>query len=428
MTFWEQSIVEVLPKLRRGDLTVEGLARACLERIEACEPTVRAWQYLDPEQVLAEARRLDRAERRGPLHGIPVGVKDIMNTADMPTTCGSPIYDGHRPAADAACVAWLREAGALIVGKTVTTEFAYFRPGPTANPHNTGHTPGGSSSGSAAAVACGMVPLALGSQTAASLIRPASYCGVVGFKSAHGSFALAGVQALAHSLDSLGWLTRRVGDAAVVFSVLSGADWPEGGPVARRPRRVGLCRTYEWDQAEPATVQALETTVRRLAGAGVEIREAVLPKAFAGLCTAQKTVMAYEAARTLVDERRRHRDRLSPEIARLLDDGLSIDLATYRAACDFAAGCRQELAALLRQYDLLLAPSAPGEAPSGLTATGDPVFSRMWTLLGVPSLSLPAASGPAGLPVGVQVLAAPGEEVGLFAHAAWIEARLSAVA
>src|SRR5690606_35962155 len=290
-----------------GELGSEELVRGCLERIAAREPEVEAWEWLDPEAALAVARARDGQPAAGPLHGVPVGIKDIIDTADMPTACGSPIYAGHRPRQDADCVARLRAAGAVILGKTVTTEFATFRPGKTRNPHHRGHTPGGSSSGSAAAVAAGMVPLALGTQTVGSVIRPASFCGVFGFKASRGRLSLEGVKPLAAAFDSLGCFARSLDDIALWFSVM--AEEPAGSPpTADAAPRIALVRTAQWSDAEPATRAAVEAAAERLARAGAEVVEPALPSDFDRLAEPQDVIFAAGALSALSRERRQQRE------------------------------------------------------------------------------------------------------------------------
>lgn len=389
-------------RIADGSLTCEALTRACLERIAEREPAVQAWQQLDPDTALEAARRIDRCGS-GPLKGLPVGVKDIIDTADMPTAYGSPLYAGFRPPRDAACVALARQAGALMLGKTVTTEFAYFQPGKTRNPHDPGRTPGGSSSGSAAAVADGMVPLAFGTQTAGSVIRPASFCGCVGYKPSFGLIDRTGVRPFADSLDTVGVFAQTVEDAAFFVSVLAGRPKLRITEEGFRPR-VGLCRTHEWDAAAPATRAALEEAGRRLRAAGLEVRETALPEGFRGLLDAQKTIMAYEGARACAPERLTAPDRLSAKLRELLQAGVATAPDDYDAAKILAANCRAQSADAMGGFDVLVTPSAPGEAPQGLEATGDPVFNRVWTLLGAPCITVPGLTGPSGLPVGVQVV------------------------
>jgi Asp-tRNA(Asn)/Glu-tRNA(Gln) amidotransferase A subunit family amidase len=395
------------------------LVTACLERIRAREPEIGAWAHIDAERALAEARARDAEAPRGPLHGVPVGIKDIVDTADMPTGYGSPIYANHRPAIDAACVALIRRAGGIPLGKTVTTEFAYFAPGKTKNPHNPKHTPGGSSSGSAAAVADMMVPIALGTQTAASIVRPSTFCGVVGYKPTIGSHPLAGIKPFAASFDTLGTITRAVEDAMLMWRVLHAHDAPIAVP--NDPPRIGLCRTPQWDQAEPATIDAVETAGRRLKESGASISDVSLPAHFAGLIDVHKRMMAFEAAGAYATEYASSRDKLSPHLIELIETGLAMSAETYLEDRRTQEAAKRELASLMRAYDALLAPAARGEAPAGLGATGDPVFSRMWTLLQGPNIALPVRRGPGGLPTGIQLIGAYAGDPTLLATARWAE-------
>jgi amidase len=417
---------EAARRIAEGKLTSETLTRACLERIAAREPVVGAWYYLDPDQALQEARARDQSTARGPLHGVPLGVKDIMDTADMPTGYGSRAYRGFRPAADAACVALARDAGAVVLGKTVTTEFAYLSPGKTRNPHNPAHTPGGSSSGSAAGVADFMMPLAFGTQTAGSILRPASFCGVVGYKPSFGLVAPSGTKILAPSLDTVGGFARSVEDVALFISALTGrGDLIPKEPAARP--RIGVYRTEPWSQAQPATVAALEAARERLARAGATLADRAAFPAFARLADAQITIMNHEAARNLAWERLRRGGEIMPRTADLLAEGAAIAPAAYDEALGVAASARAALAEFFGDFDAMLVPSAPGEAPTAET-TGDPVFNRPWTLLHVPCLSLPAGRGPNGLPVGVQLVGRPRRDVQLLAIARFAETALGATA
>ena len=424
----QRTATELARELAAGETTAEAIARDCLERIEAREAEVGAWQVLEKDAVIAAAQALDQGPKRGPLFGIPVGVKDIIDTVDLPTSYGSSIYSNHRPGWDAACVALVKAAGGIVMGKTVTTEFAYFQPGKTANPHHPAHTPGGSSSGSAAAVADFMVPLAFGSQTAGSVIRPASFCGIVGFKPTRGWHSLAGVKALAHSLDTLGWFARCVADIALMRAVQLGEKEaptlapPDAPPDA--PPRIGLCRTYEWDEAEPATVTAVEEAAKALAAGGATVVEVQLPAAFAPLRLAQELLMDYEIARALAHEWTAHGPALSETLVQHLNTGAATTEADYLAAGALGRACRGELSQVFGQCDALLTASAPGEAPAGLDATGLPTFNRIWTFLGTPALNLPGATGPNGLPVGVQVVGQPGSDRNLLSVALWLEERL----
>ncbi|MDP6706744.1 MAG: amidase [Alphaproteobacteria bacterium] len=409
--------------LAGGEITAEALAQACLGRIAAREETVRAWRHLDPEQVLAQARAADENGRPGPLHGLPVGIKDIIDTHDMPTRHGSPIYEDNRPPGDAACVALIRRAGGVVMGKTVTTEFASTTPRETRNPHNPAHTPGGSSSGSAAAVADFMVPLAYGTQTAGSVIRPGSFCGVTAYKASFGDLPMAGIKPFAPLLDSLGIYGRSVADTALLRSALTGAPAVPTSPTAAP--RVGLCRTYEWDRADAATHAAVEGAAERFAGAGAAVDEVDLPEAFSGLVEAQNNVVTYEGARSYLSEYRLAPGDLSPGITELIEAGLAMPHAQYAEAWALGRSCQAEIAKILTGYDALLAPSAPGEAPEGLGATGDPLFNRIWTFLHLSAVSLPGHVGPNGLPVGVQAIGAFGGDDALLGVATWMEAALA---
>ena len=398
------SLRELAAAVSRRELSAEAVTRAYAERIAALEPQVQAWAHHDPEAALAQARALDRAGAAGPLQGVPVGVKDLIDTADLPTAYGSPLYAGHRPAVDAACVAACRTAGAVIMGKTVTTEFATFQPGPTRNPRaaaNATHTPGGSSSGSAAAVAAGMVPVAFGTQTAGSIVRPAAYCGVVGYKPTHGTLSLAGVKPLAPSLDTLGVLARTVQDAACFIGVLARTEFELASPAAPR---VGLCQTPHWDRASTDARQALADAARLLEQGGARLSELPWPAAWDGLTQAQIELMGHEALAAFAPESRQQAQQFSPAFADFLAAARALRDGQAAAAYRLAEQARCALAAVFETVDVLLAPSAEGEAPAGLGATGNPLFNRMWTLLGVPCVHVPTGTGAQGLPVGVTVI------------------------
>jgi Asp-tRNA(Asn)/Glu-tRNA(Gln) amidotransferase A subunit family amidase len=420
----EMNAVEAVTAMTAGRLTAEELTRACLDRIGARESVVRAFAHLDPERALAEARDRDRSGPHGPLHGLPFGVKDIIDTHDMPTQYGSPIHAGHRPSADAACVALAREAGAVVLGKTVTTEFALRHPGPTANPHNLAHTPGGSSSGSAAAVADCMLPVAFGTQTGGSIIRPASYCGVVGFKPSFNTINLTGVKPLAGSFDTVGLFARCVDDCALVVGVLAGDDRRAGPIEALGPARVGLWRTPAWRHAEPATVRAVDTAAQQLAANGVLVEELALPAEFELFLDAQSDVLRFEAAHVFAFERTRRAEMLSPSGRKELTEGAAISRKTYLDAQTLLARCRTLFAMAIAPFDVLLTASAPGEAPAGLDNTGEAMFNRWGSGLLVPCINLPAFTGPQGLPVGIQVMGAIGDDVRLLRAAKWIAARV----
>jgi Asp-tRNA(Asn)/Glu-tRNA(Gln) amidotransferase A subunit family amidase len=415
--------LEAARRIADGSLTSEALVRACLDRISEREPLVQAWQHLDMHAALKTARHVDRFGS-GPLKGIPVGVKDIIDTADMPTGYGSPLYETFRPSRDAACVALARHAGALILGKTVTTEFAYFQPGKTRNPHDPNRTPGGSSSGSAAAVADGMVPLAFGTQTAGSVIRPASFCGCVGYKPTFGLIDRTGVRPFSDSLDTVGVFATTVEDAAFFVSIIAGRPNLRVGDEAFRPR-IGLTRTHPWEAAEPATATALDEAAARLRAAGLEVREVALSERWRDLLEAQKTIMAFEAMWSHAPEKLTAPDHLSAKLREFLEAGALIAPEAYDAAKAQVAEARAGFSDVLEGFDVLLTPSAPGEAPEGLGATGDPVFNRIWTALGVPCISVPGLTGPSGMPVGVQVVGRWGDDRRMLAASVAIGQSLS---
>jgi Asp-tRNA(Asn)/Glu-tRNA(Gln) amidotransferase A subunit family amidase len=417
---------EAARQIAERRLTAEALMASCLARIEAREDVVGAWQYLDRDRALAEARSRDREAPRGPLHGVPIAVKDLIDTFDMPTAYGSPIYHGHRPAADAACVALARAAGAIVLGKTVTTEFATFTPGRTANPHNPAHTPGGSSSGSAAAVADGMVPLGFGTQTAGSVIRPASFCGVIGYKPSFGLISRAGVKPISDSLDTIGVYARNVDDTAFFAGVLTERPDLRHLPLPVLAPHFGLYRTPMWDEAEPATAAALDIARAALERAGATVEELAIAPEHHGLTEAQDKIMGFETCRALADERIRHSAELSPRLAQLLDAGMAVGAEDYDAALASAGAARGALAQFFGGCDAVLAPAAPGEAPAGLGYTGNPVFNRMWTLLGTPCAALPARWGASGLPTGVQLVGRIGDDARLMGCAAFLEHALAA--
>jgi len=419
--------VEAAKRIESGSLTAEALTRAYLERIAEREPAVGAWQHIDPSQAIAAAQALDKGQRRGALHGIPVGVKDIMDTADMPTTYGSRAYEGFRPRGDAACVALTRAAGSLILGKTVTTEFAAGAPGKTRHPLNPVHTPGGSSSGSAAGVADRMIPLGFGTQTAGSIIRPASYCGVVGYKPSFGTVAISGTKALAESFDTVGCLANSVADTALFVGALSGR--PGLLPKEPHPKpRIGVFRTAQWNQAEPACQAVIESAVRTLARAGAIVAERPAFEPYDGLSDTHLIHMNYEMARNLAWERTERWDLLAPRTTETLSTAIHITADAYDQARQAAVAARDRVAELLGDFDALLVPAAPGEAPARLDITGDPMFNRTWTLLRLPCVTVPAGWGVKGLPIGVQLVARFGDDARALAVAWFVERALGPIA
>jgi Asp-tRNA(Asn)/Glu-tRNA(Gln) amidotransferase A subunit family amidase len=399
---------------------------AYLDRIQSRESVVGAWAWLEPDRALAAARVADGVEPGGLLHGRAIGVKDVIDTADMPTAYGSQIYRGHRPATDAACVAALRTAGAIVLGKTATTEFAAIYPTRTVNPHDPLRTPGGSSSGSAAAVADGMVWAALGTQTAGSVVRPASFCGVVGYKPTFGTINRAGMKPLSEFTDTIGVFAREVAHAACVVAVAGGRpELLRIGPPPAVPR-IALCRTPYWEQAEPPARAALETVAACLSAAGADVTEHALPALFAGLSEAGMTILVREARQGLAHELRTAPEQVSTDLRELLARDDSNDTAPYDAARALAIECRVLVEnEVFSECDAILTPSAPGEAPVGLTSTGSPVFNHLWTLLHLPCVNVPGLTGPSGMPVGVQLVGRRGSDAVLLAIAEWAQRLLS---
>jgi Asp-tRNA(Asn)/Glu-tRNA(Gln) amidotransferase A subunit family amidase len=417
------SAAEAVSRLHSGALTAEQLTRDCLDRIEE-RASVKAWTHLDPEHALAQARAVDKAGRPGLLAGLPIGVKDVIDTFDMPTQHGSPIYRGNRPFADASCVALTRMAGGTILGKTVTTEFANRFPGATVHPHNPTHTPGGSSSGSAAGVADFQVPLGFGTQTGGSTIRPAAFCGVVGYKPSFGEFSRVGIKLQCQNLDTLGLICRSLDDIALMRAVLiemphRKLDRGTGVP------RIAVCRTPQWDVADSTTQALIEATAGKLSAAGAKVSEVEFAAPFREIATHHQRVFYYEAAHNYAYEHLEHRDKVSQVLLdTVLDPGAAISLGDYIEALETAEAFRAHLDDIFADVDLLLTPSAPGEAPEGLGSTGNSAFNATWTLSWCPCVTLPAGTGPKGLPLGVQFVGPRfGDERTLDA-AAWVEARL----
>ena len=402
-----------------GSLTAERLAASCLARIDARETDVLAWAHLDRDAALDRARRADAAGRPGPLGGIPTGLKDIIDTADMPTEYNSIIYRGHRPEKDAACVAALKDAGGFVMGKTVTTTFAHRNPGPTRNPHNPAHSPGGSSSGSAAAVADGMIPLALGTQTGGSVLRPGAYCGVLAYKPAYNAIDFTGTKQLAPSLDTLGFYVRSLDDIPVVAAALQRA--PAALPVGdeRAAPKVALVRTSSWEKAEKCGRDLVEDVFRKLGAAGAVTRELDLPAPFPDLFDAQTVIQAVEPEQSLAWEIANRWDDIPRPTREMIEEGRGYGPDGLRTALALAARCRNAFPGLVSAEEIVLTLPAPGEAPEGLATTGSAEFNRLWTLLHVPCLHVPVGRGPKGLPLGIQLVSRRGAEAHLFAAARW---------
>jgi Asp-tRNA(Asn)/Glu-tRNA(Gln) amidotransferase A subunit family amidase len=417
---------EIAAKIGAGEITCEAVTRDCIERIAAREPAVKAWVNFDPELALAQAHALDREPRRGPLHGVPIGIKDIIETFDMPTEMGSPIYRGYRSTADAACVALLRRAGAVILGKTATCELAGMAPAATTNPHNAAHTPGGSSSGSAAAVADFMVPAALGTQTGGSVLRPSSFCGVFGYKPTYNTFNKAGMKPAAESVDTIGWIARSIEDMALLTAILR-MDEPQPLRRVGAAPRIGICRTELWDSAQAETKHAVENAAAALSKAGAVVRDVDLPAEFAGLpALARGTINHYERAACMAFEWDNHRAALSPQMRRYIENGLKTSRADYVAAWRRVEQGRALLPDVFKGIEVLLVPCVPGEAPKGLGSTGDPSMQAMWTALHTPTMTLPTHRGPNNLPVGIQLVAQRYDDDHLLACARWIWEKIGA--
>jgi Asp-tRNA(Asn)/Glu-tRNA(Gln) amidotransferase A subunit family amidase len=407
--------------IRKGALRPETLMEACLDRIAQREPEVRAFAFLDPDM----ARRAAASALPGPLHGLPIGVKDVLDTRDMPSEYGSPIWRGWCPRADAACVAWARAAGAVIIGKTVTTEFATRKPGPTANPRRLNHTPGGSSSGSAAGVADGFFPLAYGTQTAGSVIRPAAFCGVVGYKPSFGMINRAGMKMMSDSLDTIGIIARSVADCALFAAAVSGRDLGDPDRRLDHAPRIGMCRSPSWALAAPETVGVFDRVATALHRAGAVVTDRELPLAVEALATAHPIIMNHESARALGWELTTFPDQISEMLRERLESGLSRTEAEAEAAYRVFAAARQAIPNVFEGLDVLVTPAAPGQAPEGLGWTGDPVFNYIWTSLHVPCVTVPAGEGPDGLPLGIQVVARNGADAAVLAWAQWVARAVS---
>ena len=412
------NLVAAAKGIATGEFTSEELVTACLERIHAREDQVKAWAWLDPEQVLAQARACDERPATTPVHGVPVGVKDIINTVNMPTCYGSQVYAGHYPAEDAECIRLLQRAGAVIMGKTVTTEFAFYAPGKTANPHALEHTPGGSSSGSAAAVADFHVPVALGTQTSGSIIRPASFNGVFGYKPTYNSCSLDGVHPLAPELDTLGAFSRAVGDLCLLHGVLSGQRLASS--VAERPGQIAFVRTPAWDAADTVTQNCMADFLQTIKQTGISVIEPD-ESLLQDLMEVQQAYLARGAATSLGHVTDNHPDEVRPQTRALVAEGRRVDESFNARLQDALARGERFLSGVFSRADLVITPSAAGAAPAGLHNTGDPMFNRIWTFLRTPCMNLPLTKSTRGLPVGVQLVCNRQEDTRLFAYAGYLQ-------
>ena len=412
------NLVAAAKGIASGEFTSEELVTACLARIQAREEQVRAWAYLDPEQVLARARVCDERPPATPLHGLPIGIKDIIDTVNMPTCYGSRVYTGHYPAKEARCIRLLEQAGAVIMGKTVTTEFAFYAPGKTANPHALGHTPGGSSSGSAAAVADFHVPIALGTQTSGSIIRPASFNGIFGYKPTYNSYSLNGIHPLAPALDTLGAFSRSPVDVALLHGVLTEKEMTP--PVALRPATVAFVRTPAWDDADPEMQTNVLDFVGRLKQAGIDVIE-VDEGLLYDLMEVQQAYLARGASLSLGPVTAGNPDKVRSQTLELVAAGRRVD-ETFNTRLEEALTRGERfLASVFSRAELIITPSAPGVAPAGLHNTGDPMFNRIWTFLQTPCMNLPLTKSRRGLPIGIQLLCNKQEDERVFAYTAYLE-------
>jgi len=422
---------EAAQRIRDGSLSATDVTRACLTRCSRLEPRIEAWEHLAPERAMEQAEerdaRLKAGRAVGLLHGVPLGIKDIIDVAGMPTTMGSPVYAGRIAGASAPVVQALEAAGAVVLGKTVTTEFAYYTPNKTKNPWNPAHTPGGSSMGSAAAVAAGMAYGALGTQTNGSVIRPAAFCGVVGFKPGLGATSVEHVLAFAPTFDTVGVFTRCVADAACLASVIAapGRELPDSPAALARPPRLVAVRSPVWDAADTAQRRAFADSITALRGKGASVEEADLPALFAQGHDAHRCIMAHEGSVNMGPVQRGHRSLLSERLNRLLDEGAAIPEARYREALETRARLQDAYARFREGFDAVITPPASGEAPATLAETGSPVFCTLWTLLGVPAVTIPVGTGPHGMPLGLQIVGGAGRDGAVLAVAAWCERAFS---
>jgi Asp-tRNA(Asn)/Glu-tRNA(Gln) amidotransferase A subunit family amidase len=434
------TLTDTIAALRDGVVSALNVTEACLARIAEVDPEIEAWTFLDFEHARAQARELDEARANGrplgPLHGIPVGVKDIFDTNDMPTEDGTVLHAGRQPMHDCTVVSLLRQAGAVIMGKTVTTELALFAPGKTHNPNDPKRTPGGSSSGSSAAVASGMVPLALGTQTNGSIIRPASFCGVVGYKPTHGMISRRGVLQLSRTLDHVGVFARSVADAAMLAELLMTYDSADADmrPQARPqlsqmvaeepplPPKLAFAKTPVWAKAEPDTKEGFAELVETLGDSVVEVE---LPSIFQNAVDLHHTIQDAEVAVNFAPEYENGRDKLSARLREIIEHGQQVTATDYIRALARIPLLNITLDEIFDRYDAILTPAAPGEAPLGLETTGNPIFCTAWTLLGTPAISLPLLHGSNGMPIGAQLVGRRGNDGRLLRTAQWLSERIA---
>lgn len=409
---WALTASQARDALDAGEMTPQIYAASLFERINARDAAVKGWAApVDRTRVTAQMA----AAPPGLLQGIPVAIKDVIDVAGLPTRHGTSFWDDAPVTKDSGCAARLRAAGAVFMGKAVTAEFATYHPGATKNPHNAAHTPGGSSSGSAALVADGQVPLALGTQTAGSVIRPASYNGILGFKPSRGRYPENGVLDTAPSLDTVGTFARSLDDIALLDAVL--ADCPPAPPLPDIPR-IGICPSPAWPQADSEMRDAFHMFSGKLEAEGLKVTQVKLPGSFDVLLSAQALIHRHQASTVMAHIRERYSEQVSQAFRDFIDAGAAESAAEYEAALECQQACKALMDTVFDGVDLLLVPGATGAAPKGLDATGDPIFQRIWTAVGAPCLGFPAAWNAAGLPLGLQVIAKPGADAQCLAHAA----------
>ena len=434
--------VDAASAIRSGAISAEMLVEACIERVRAVDTDVQAWAYFDPDHARGQARAADQKRREGQpvgaLHGVPIAIKDIIDTADMPTEDGTVLHAGRRPMGDAAVVRMLRAAGAIIFGKAVTTELATYAPGKTRNPHDPRHTPGGSSSGSAAAVAAGMVPLAVGTQTNGSVIRPAAFCGVVGFKPSYGVIPRTGILNSSRALDTVGVMARSVADAALILECVAGydAEDPATQPLARQPflqvaveepplePSLAFIRTPMWERVDADTRSTFAELTEHLAN---RVEERILPESVRQAWDWHRTIMEADIASSYAPEYERGAAQLSQSLRAQIERGQRIRAVDYLYALAQVPRLVAGFGEVFDRSDAILTPAAPGAAPEGLTATGDPSFCTLWTLCGMPAITLPLATAPNGLPIGIQLVGRRGDDARLLRTANWLVRRAATV-
>ena len=420
----DMTAVEATRAIAGGTLTAGALIESCLDRIRSCDPSLKAFVFVAADAARQRALQVDKHFVTGPLAGVPVAVKDVLDTSDMPSEYGSPIWQGHQPVADAACVALARNAGAIFLGKTATTEFATRFPAMTNNPVNPAHTPGGSSSGSAAAVAARLCPVAFATQTAGSIIRPAAFCGVVGYKPTFGTLHRAGMKVMSEELDTIGVIARTVADCAYFIASTTGLDLGNPETPLSRPPRLGVTIGPP-DNHSPEMIARLFETAEAARRAGAAVDEITVPRPLVDAFEAHPVVMNMEIARALSWETAAHPDKFSHLLNETLDWNRRQPPSALPQAKHTLAVARGHFELLMERYDAILTASALGEAPAGLAYTGDPSCNILWTALHAPAVTIPAGNSSSGLPLGIQVVARPGADASILTIARWLQSAIS---